>query len=71
MLKSVRNIIQSTLRPKGLRSFISSLNKNYVRLLDVGCGNESSIFIKNINPAIDVHGIDICDYNQSVLSKRL
>jgi len=62
--------LQVALRPRGLRSFLSRSKKNS-KILDVGCGNRSSIFIKSIMPSADVFGIDIGDYNQSVESKKL
>ena len=71
MLEQVKNKIQSLLRPKGLRAFITTSKKQSARLLDVGCGNESSVFFNSVNPLIEIHGIDICDYNQSIKSKNL
>lgn len=62
--------LQVALRPRGLRSFLSRSKKNS-KILDVGCGNRSSIFIKSIIPSAEVFGIDIGDYNQSVESKKL
>ena len=62
--------LQVALRPYGLRSFLSR-SKKKSKILDVGCGNRSSIFIKSIIPSSDVFGIDIGDYNQSVESKKL
>ena len=63
--------IQIFLRPRGLRSFLTVSKSKKLKLLDVGCGNKSSIFIKKVNPQIDVFGIDIGDYNQSDESKKL
>ena len=62
--------LQVALRQHGLRSFLSSSKEN-CKILDVGCGNRSSIFIKSIIPSADVFGIDIGDYNQSKESKML
>lgn len=62
--------LQVALRPRGLRSFLSR-SKNNPKILDVGCGNRSSIFIKSIIPSSEVFGIDIGDYNQSAESKKL
>jgi len=62
--------LQVALRPYGLRSFLSRSKKD-CKILDVGCGNRSSIFIKSIIPLADVFGIDIGDYNQSEESKKL
>ena len=71
MLNIVKSKIKSMLRPKGLRSFITTSKKQSAKLLDIGCGNESSIFINSVNPKIKIHGIDVCDYNQTVKSKKL
>jgi len=62
--------LQVALRGRGLRSFLS-YSKDNSKILDVGCGNRSSIFIKSIIPSADVFGIDIGDYNQSEESKML
>ena len=44
MLEQVKSKIKSLLHSKGLRSFITTSKKQSARLLDVGCGNESSVF---------------------------
>lgn len=62
--------LQVALRSRGLRSFLSH-SKKYSKILDVGCGNRSSIFIKSIIQSADVFGIDVGDYNQSEESKKL
>lgn len=66
----MKHKIQTILRPRGLRSFLSMSKNKKLNLLDVGCGNKSSIFIKKINSQINVHGIDVGDYNQSEESKK-
>ena len=48
-----------TLRPRVQRSFLSSIKKENCKVLDVGCGNKSSIFIKTAKPSSVVFGIDI------------
>ena len=63
--------IKCFLRPWGLRAFIGKAKKQQLNMLDVGCGNRSSIFIKNINPFLNIFGIDVVDYNQSSESKQL
>jgi SAM-dependent methyltransferase len=56
----------------GLRAFLDGAEKRRnLNLLDVGCGNRSSIFIKKINPKFDIYGIDIGDYNQSSESRSM
>jgi ubiquinone/menaquinone biosynthesis C-methylase UbiE len=71
MFKTTKNKIKTMLRAKGLRSFLTTSKNQSGALLDVGCGNESSVFINSVNPKIEIHGIDVCDYNQSVKSKKL
>jgi len=63
--------LQCILRPRELRAFLEKYKKQHLKLLDVGCGNRSSIFIKKINPCFDIFGIDVVDYNQSPESRRL
>jgi 2-polyprenyl-3-methyl-5-hydroxy-6-metoxy-1,4-benzoquinol methylase len=62
--------IQCKLRPRGLRSFLDISEKKYLTILDVGCGNRSSIFINSINARFEIHGIDVADYNQTHESMR-
>ena len=46
--------------------FLHTLNRNKkIKLLDVGCGNNSAELIKGIRPNIYYTGIDIGDYNQT------
>lgn len=71
MLGKLKNKIKTMLRPKGLRSFVTASKNQSGTLLDVGCGNESSVFINSVNPKMEIHGIDVCDYNQSAKSKKL
>lgn len=64
------NKLQTILRPYGLRSFLNKyrLSEN---VLDVGCGNGSSIFIKSLLKKSHLWGIDVANYNQSELSLSL
>jgi len=48
----------------GKESFLKQLPSN-ARILDVGCGNESPQFTKNILPSCYYVGLDVGDYNQS------
>lgn len=57
------NFIQILLRPAGLRSCIAN-SKNVKRILDVGCGNKSSVFVKSLSPESHLTGVDVADYNQ-------
>ena len=67
----LKNKLQCILRPRGLRAFLSKSENNTLKILDVGCGNKSSIFIKKINPKFQIYGIDVSDYNQTLDSKNL
>jgi SAM-dependent methyltransferase len=51
-------------RARGLLSFLSGL-PTAARLLDIGCGNDSSYRIKSLFPAIHYTGVDVGDYNNS------
>jgi SAM-dependent methyltransferase len=42
-----------------------------VRLLDVGCGNNSPTYVKRVRPDIYYIGIDVADYNQTGCSLSL
>lgn len=70
--KAIRlsHFLKVALRPRGLRSFLNQSNRQS-KILDVGCGNQSSIFIKGIVHNCNVYGIDISDYNQTNESKNL
>ncbi len=52
--------------------FLHTIKKDKgVRLLDVGCGNQSASLIKSACPNVFYSGIDVGDYNQSQESKDL
>ena len=65
------NFLKKILRPRGQRSFLSSIKKTNLKILDVGCGNASSLFLKTVKPNSMVYGIDVGDFNQSDESKDL
>jgi SAM-dependent methyltransferase len=50
-------------RSKGVYSFLSQLGRRS-KVLDVGCGNDSSFNYKTLFPDLYYVGIDIGDYNQ-------
>lgn len=60
----MKNILRKILRPRGKLSFLSSL-KEEVKILDVGCGNNSPYLVKSVLPCSNYVGLDIGDYNQS------
>jgi SAM-dependent methyltransferase len=59
----IKNKIRRILRPHDKLSFLSKLHPN-AEILDVGCGNNSPLLVKNILPNAKYTGIDIGDYNQ-------
>jgi len=64
-------VILRFLRKYGKDNFISNLD-SHSKILDVGCGNASTIQnIKIIKPFCNLTGIDINDYNQTLDSKRV
>lgn len=65
------DFLKKTLRPRGQRAFLSSIKKDNPKILDVGCGNASSVFLKTVKPNSVVYGIDVTDFNQSYESKDL
>jgi SAM-dependent methyltransferase len=60
----IHHHLEKILRPKGKIAFLRMLKSN-VKLLDVGCGNNSPFKTKQILPKCEYVGIDIGDYNQA------
>jgi SAM-dependent methyltransferase len=61
----LKYIIREIVGPKYCKSnFLKKINHNG-KLLDVGCGNNSSYFIKSKYPNINYTGIDVSNYNQT------
>lgn len=61
----IKKIIRKIVEPKYCKSsFLKKINHNG-KLLDVGCGNNSSYSIKSQYPNIHYTGIDVGDYNQT------
>jgi len=69
-LLNFKHFIKKTLRPRGQRSFISSIQKENCEILDLGCG-KNSIFLKSIKPNSSVYGVDISFFEQTNESKAL
>lgn len=65
-----KHLIKKTLRPRGQRSFISSIQKENCNILDVGCG-KNSIFLKSVKPNSYVCGVGISFFEQTNESKAL
>lgn len=63
--------LKKLLRPRGQRAFLSHVKMDICKILDVGCGNQSSLFLKSVKPRSVAYGIDVCDFNQSAESKGL
>ena len=70
MLLNFKHFIKKTIRPRGQRSFISSILKENCKILDVGCG-KNSIFLKSVKPNSYVCGLDISFFEQTDESKEL
>ena len=70
-MADLTHFLKKTLRPRGQRAFLSSIKKDNPKILDVGCGNTSSVFLKAVKPNSMVYGIDVGDFNQSDESKDL
>ena len=58
-----RKIIAKIVKPHSKSNFLRKINSSG-KLLDVGCGNDSSYNAKKKCPNIHYTGIDIVDYNQ-------
>jgi hypothetical protein len=67
----ISDFFKKILRPMGQRSFLSTIKKDNCKILDVGCGNQSSCFLKTVKPDCVLYGIDVGDFNQSDESKNL
>lgn len=60
---TITEFFASILRPKGKIAFLKKFSGE-LKLLDVGCGNNSPFKTKKILPQCEYIGIDIGDYNQ-------
>ena len=65
MLKAIHGVIRRMHKPYGKFSFVSRLKKD-AAILDVGCGNNSPFWVKQIVPNCHYTGIDIGDCNQTL-----
>lgn len=63
-MSQLRNKIASLLHPHGKAAFLLSL-KDRPSILDVGCGNDAVVRIKDVVPDCRYVGVDIADYNLS------
>lgn len=64
-------LLDKRINPRGRHSFLKSLDRRKkLKLLDVGCGNESALAVKADCPNALYYGLDIGDYNQSTESKE-
>ena len=64
------NFLKKILRPRGQRSFLSSIKKDNCKILDVGCG-KNSVFLKSVKPDSSVYGVDVSLFEQTDKSKAL
>ena len=65
-----KHFIKKTFRPRGQRSFISSIPKANCKILDIGCGT-NSIFLKSVKPNSSIYGVDVGSFQQTDESKAL
>ena len=65
-----KHFIKQTFRPRGQRSFISSIPKANCKILDIGCG-KNSIFLKSVKPNSSIYGVDVGFFQQTDESKAL
>ncbi len=65
-----RNFIKKNIRPRGQRAFISSIQKENCKILDIGCG-KNSIFLKSLKPDSSIYGVDVSFFEQTDESKAL
>ena len=68
-MTNILSFLKKTLKPRGLRSFLYTIENKNCKILDVGCGNQSSFFLKTLKPDSTLYGIDVSDFNQSEESK--
>lgn len=64
-MRQIRHRISATVSRHGFRAFTFSLAQG-ARLLDVGCGNNSSFRVKSQRPDVYYIGLDVGDYNQTL-----
>ena len=65
MIKSLKAFVKDRIfRARDRNTFLRQLRPNSA-ILDVGCGNNSPFFAKEILPACRYTGIDVGDYNQT------
>jgi len=63
LIVRIRTLFALILRQKGKASFLNSIRMN-VKILDVGCGNNSPFKVKSQRPDLAYVGLDVCDYQQ-------
>ena len=69
-INQIYSYLKALPRPGNKRDFLNGI-RNGASVLDIGCGNSSVLRIKAIKPDVKYTGIDIGDYNQSDLAKKI
>lgn len=64
VLKTIHNFFRRMHKPYGKFSFVSRLRRD-ASILDVGCGNNSPFWTKQVLPDCIYTGIDVGNYNQT------
>ena len=70
LYKKALNFLKVLIRPYNKRHFINQIEDGS-SVLDIGCGNNSVVRIKELKPNTIYTGVDVGDYNQSDTSKTL
>lgn len=64
------SLLRRIVKKRSVKNFINSIKDQRIKILDVGCGNKSSIWIKKIKPYSTLTGIDVVDFNQNDQSMK-
>ena len=65
MMKAIKKIFFVLFKKRGLKNFLLSFNNQPIKILDVGCGNNSASRIKKYLSKSFYVGVDIENYNCS------
>lgn len=71
MKNKILSTIKIKMRKWGLRSFLVHNAKSGSKILDIGCGNQGSVFLNQILKNPICYGLDVQDYNQTEKSISL
>lgn len=64
IMRKILAFYKSLVKPHGKAHFLLTIsNRKIVRILDIGCGNDSASYVKKYCPKCYYVGIDVGDYN--------